>query len=1070
MQLPTDLSSRTTRRSQARDPDNAMKLTADQNAAVTADSSVAIIAGAGTGKTTTIAERYLAHLQKGNTPLSMVAITFTNAAASELRRRIRRRVVDERDLDDSIVTLVDAAQIGTIDSLCAAICREFPTQAQVPIDFAVIDHVADPLWASRAVMEALDVEEPASFDLLPFSILRSIAETALSDPTTAEHAFSADREALRQRLEQIQLTEACNVGWERWIERLSSLQGASSDSMEIQRRQALTALRELPNSPSHSFAVLNSIALRGGSEKRWSPGELAVIKELLRELRGTVRSLPNHVLLGWTEVDTAQNALMGSLHDLLSRVLGRVDEAKRKARILEYADLEIHAARALEDPEVVSQLRSRWQIFLIDEFQDTNSLQLDLLAPLTRDATVTIVGDPKQSIYGFRGAQEEVFERESLRITMSGGDRVVLRESFRSHEGVVDVVNRTFSTLMDTFDQLSTSIPAASRTGPFVRLYTPAPEDSAKRIDRLQNEARAVAALIANLIEDNYLVRDPLTGHPRPVQPRDIALLSRKWSPLDAFAAACEEYAIPSAIIGGGSLLDTPEARDAISLAQFLADPTNEIALLALLRSPLVGLSDLDLLTVARTRASNQGWWNYIQNHLIDDDRVRVLIEMATSTTSAPPSVVFESAAERLGYPATLRKLPGARRRLADWEGMIAIIRDLSWHGHDLTSIAEYFEDLETTQTKLRRPAIDATNAVSLLTVHGAKGLEWPIVIVADLGAAERAHTEAILFDPRSGVGLKPYTKPSESIGSGVYSLFSFEKQARERAETRRIWYVAMTRARDLLILSSSQNTDTLEPLIQAVTEAGVALETFPQPIEPTITAGMTNDTNTTQPLVQRKELLAPIVVTTRPITPAEVAARRWCDIAAETSAATVSILDKGWQVLLVDHLIGRMLRSESVDQLPGIPRQALDDATSTASTLVKMVRADESLRDARTPPVRDVELEGITIRATADLLTDQWVGMVTGDASIDPAAYRTEAAIIARIFERPRFVLVIALSSRLHWWSKEELTLAYKEALSNLRYLALNEHNIVNQTDSRCRHCDALGTCLTTNAWATLG
>jgi len=259
-----------------------------------------------------------------------------------------------------------------------------------------------------------------------------------------------------------------------------------------------------------------------------------------------------------------------------------LQKVKYQQRILDFNDLEVHALQALADPAVQDYYAQRWQVFLIDEFQDTNPIQGQLLETLTANATLTIVGDPKQSIYSFRRADVRVFEAWQSRIHPSN-DLVELSLSFRTHQALIAQINRVFApVLADLHQPLDARRQEILVPTPEIQLYTVTVDEEYQKdkgIDTNADACRRVEAhKIANLVEDmlsaKLQVHDKPSGQLREIQPKDIAILSRTWGPLELYGNAIAARDIPILQAGGGNLLDTREAKDAGALLQFLADPT----------------------------------------------------------------------------------------------------------------------------------------------------------------------------------------------------------------------------------------------------------------------------------------------------------------------------------------------------------------------------------------------------------------------------------------------------------------------------------------------------------------
>ncbi len=281
-----------------------MRLTEDQSRAVRAPGSVAVVAGAGTGKTHMLAERYAHHLlEDGLSPLEVVAVTFTELAADELRSRIRGRVREALADPEEALAELEAAQISTIHALCARICREHPEEAEVTPDFGILDEVGSLAWTADKLQDAVDQLPEKHFLALPYSLMQDVLEALLSDPIAADRALGvgpegweelacrARKEALKEFLEDPVVSECRQT--------LSFYQGAPGDLMEEARAGALTSLEELysDGEVSEALEALCGISLKGGSKKRWGEGELETVKDALKALRDRARVERRHGIM-----------------------------------------------------------------------------------------------------------------------------------------------------------------------------------------------------------------------------------------------------------------------------------------------------------------------------------------------------------------------------------------------------------------------------------------------------------------------------------------------------------------------------------------------------------------------------------------------------------------------------------------------------------------------------------------------------------------------------------------------------------------------------------------------------
>ncbi len=787
----------------------------------------AIRAGAGAGKTTRITLRYVNHIVRdGLSPLEVVAVTFTDAAAMELRSRIREKLQESLGKDDDRLAELEAARISTFHSMAAAICRQHPVEAEVPADFALLDEVQGALWLSDKVDDALDSLPEEIFQNIPFSRLRPMIRALLSDPIAASSSLNADYENTLDVMEQARSKAyAALISSDEWVNarrELGNTAGDPIDKLEIIRQSVVKAIRtfEIDHASIDSLKAIDAAAINVGTQKNW-PVPTSTIKSAIKDVRESVRSAIKLgiVTLVPTEIDAAMQARIEDLKKAYEIVQTELARSKTLERLLDYADLEVHAMKALEHPNICAFYQARWKAFVVDEYQDTNPVQDEILKRLRNDSTRrAIVGDANQSIYGFRRADPTLIDRAAHEIVSSGGLHESLDTNYRTHSGLVADMNCLFQNLFAGADQAfvpQESVrqpPPMGEVGEWLRILQVAPPaDKRPRSFHMRVEAINIARMLNELVESGTEIFDKELKVHRPVRWGDMAIIARSWSSLDPYADALGSLGIPHVHMGGGNLMDTREARDGYALLRFLADPDDDLALAAVLKSPLFSVSDLtlydlrssskvSLLESLQLAAEQQGGSLRMHFELISD----LLIQRHSDS----PSRLLHIADVKTGLSSILRSLPSGDRRLADWRGFCALIVEIEKTSFDTFTAARVLRRLEiarsdrSARVEIPRPALEAGNAISLMTVHRSKGLEWPVVVMADLAKTARRDDSSILFDPLFGVALK--VEDAEATDQPM--LFRFLKHrvtVREAQEEKRLLYVAATRARDYLIMAS---------------------------------------------------------------------------------------------------------------------------------------------------------------------------------------------------------------------------------------------------------------------------
>ncbi|MGJ3246487.1 MAG: UvrD-helicase domain-containing protein [Elainellaceae cyanobacterium] len=817
-------------------------LTPQQQDAAYANYSIAVTAGAGTGKTHMLAERYLHHLMSGYSPLEIVALTFTEKAATEMRSRIRKPIQDRIQNPEWIAEL-EAAQISTFHALAARICREHPDAADVPPDFTVLDDLDGTLWKAKALIDALHHIPDTLYEHVPYSLMQTALQVFLSDPLTAAQALQKGRNDWLPTLQQARhdaLVKLLND--DRWLlagdilhehsapnDKLNAMRDAALESVAFLVGERTTIL-EYGDDIAPVLNVLDRLKINCGQQKNWGGKDaLNAVKDAIKLVRELARDALKAGLVTLTpnQWDDQTETILPVLREGFEVVRSHLHHAKRQQRVLDFNDLEIHALKALQHPDVQTYYHQRWQVFLIDEFQDTNPIQGQLLEQLTQGKLLTIIGDVKQSIYGFRRADVDVFKAWCNRLHPAP-DRPVkeLNLSFRTHHTLVQRLNTVFEPILNHLHQpLEAYRQQEPSPSPYLQVFTVhAPDDARPDIgQRRRVEANHLANWINDLLTSGAQVHDKSTGTLRSVTPGDIAILSRTWDPLEVYGEALEGLGIPILQAGGGNLLDTREVKDAWALLRFLADPRDDLALIAVLRSPFFAVSDRTLAQLATSLPEKISWWKHLKS--ADNTELNhschVLQSLLNERRSEAPSRLLQLADRLTGYTAAIANLPNARRREADWRGFLDFIKEQERGSFDGVSIVRLLRRLAVAEVMIPRPALEAGDAVSLLTIHASKGLEWPVVVVPDLSRKDSTDSPAIRIDPQLGVALKLDDNDGSTHKSALYTFLDYQKQQVDQDEAKRVLYVALTRARDRLILTAADEKggglDILQPGLDGI-------------------------------------------------------------------------------------------------------------------------------------------------------------------------------------------------------------------------------------------------------------
>ncbi len=1066
-----------------------MSLTPEQQAAALAETSVAVTAGAGTGKTYMLAERYLYYLRdRDYSPLEIVATTFTEKAAKELRSRIRTLVSQQMSDRADLVAELEAAQISTIHALAARICREHPESAGVPYDFTIIDELEGKLWQSDRLDDALNKLPDRLYERIPYSLMRDSLERLLKDPISGDRALKQGTQHwqdIAERLRKQTVRELFNSlkrpDVQEAIDVLHSYFGDKSDKLEQIRQDVLDGIAKLEhyieklNSEAgyeslstlrSILAVFDSIKLTVGSKKKWKYGGLQDVKDAIKLIRAPFKdSKYRDVLtLELGEIDRQFSEILPDLQAAFQFVCEELDRAKTRNRVLDYADLEIRALRALTDPKVRDYYRQRWQVFLVDEVQDTNPIQAELINAIAPETELTIVGDIKQSIYGFRRADVGVFDRLRDRILAANGSEVGLTKSFRAHQSLIHDINRIFKPILGTSHQnLEAHCQEPPHPRPHLEVYAIDADKSINKPQREAAEAHHIASLLKDLLETQTPIRDKRNQTLRPITPGDIAILSRTWSPIETYGEALETAGIPYVIAGGGNLLESRVVKDARSLLQFLVDPGDNLALIATLRSPFFAISDRRLYDIATTQSNSHKttWWERIQQYdWGENSPVPVLKELLSQRNLEPPTRLLQLADRNTGYTAVLANLPHPDRRDADWRGFRDLLRNLEVGSGDLFGVMRRLKRLIDSDIRIPRLPVNAQNAVTLSTIHSAKGLEWSTVVVADLARSRSNSTESIYFDPEIGVGLKLDDDAGETQLPAIYRYLQQQKQRQEAEEALRILYVALTRSRDRLILTATHPDDGNLALLRPGLDAA-GIEIHPWSVEelPPISPGSGGE----PPSAPTPPVLLDSVgsgIFELPVTALSVYHRCPKQFEFQFVLGHPGAGEGAAESRTVGELTHMALEHKIRDvevlarYRPEVPHTWLEDAVTLArnfdqAEVFSRFRGGEVERER---PVSLV-LEGLRLNGTADLVGKDWVLDYKTDSEVIPASHRFQLWAYATALERREAHIAYLRHNRLYEMDAKELEASGSEVQSVVRGI-LNGDYTAKPDSRKCGEC----------------
>lgn len=854
-------------------PDDQQRLAVE-----TLDRSVAVVAGAGTGKTTVLVERFVALLDtRPDWPItSIVAITFTERAAEEMRSRVRQRILerlataqgsDRRRWADHLAR-IEAARISTIHGMCSEVIRANAAAAGVDPGFQVADEASAAVLMRDALAVALREIVSAEADTndpdfsAAHAVLTGYEHTKIEEILLKPKQFRG-LQPLPSSVDEVEaMYEAYAAdAFQRFFKsspvmELRSLvpPNAPEDLFVVKVLEAQRILTDAAEAPSAAICMEAlarfDMVVSGGSTKLWDVGDLAYAKSLVSEIKQVLKKL-SEVLTFDRDVEKLALRLSHGWSMLINRVLAAYEDRKRAENVLDFEDLEIKAEALLARPEVRRRYAGREiRHVMVDEFQDTNHRQWNItqgLAPGLMDGGVFIVGDPKQSIYRFRGADVTIFRAASDQIERAGGLVVRMNRSYRTHSALIAQFNRLFTGVMRpspdaaqieqfvTFDENHTLV--AQRESPDdhldVQLIGLDPSTNNRNV---ASEARIVAARIRDMVTTESLtVVDRRTNQPRPAGYGDIAVLLRSFkSNSKHFEQAFVEFGVPYVTQSGGGFYDRREIRDLIELLKALRNPADNLALAAALHSPLFALSDVDLLAL-RTRggalfealdeeAALQAEHESLEHPIVFANTIYNGLRAIAGRVSAD-ALLLQAIAET-NYLASIGRLPDGPQMRANVEKLVDIARE--YGAAALPDFITFLDVSRAEDVKEAGVALDSRSSVRLTTIHGCKGLEFPVVWLADGNLATRASGNTVIAAESIVCALPKLGEDKSDSKAFLYQRAQKHGKEADDAEVQRLLYVAATRARDALFISSSK-PKFLSALSEALDGQAITVATTPQ-------------------------------------------------------------------------------------------------------------------------------------------------------------------------------------------------------------------------------------------------
>jgi len=822
-----------------------MPNTVEQQLAIdTIDRNVSVSAGAGSGKTAVLKQRFLHILKKskdeveaakgilGNNIVyssstyagvkasNIVGITFTRKAAGEIKSRIREAILEtmnEGDVSFWRMQLeeLERAQINTIHGLCSRILRENPVEANLDPGFVIA--------------EDTDYEAFKEDCILKF-IRKELADTEDNSVKALTDIFGASK--LREYLaglapyfddiaEEQDLTAAYNASIACIPDCIDELKGQLQYLADERDNIAITGKGKKAASYTY-LEILGSNLLQIFADLDF--GSLESVKNALsftaRDRVKEERDIAKDKLadIETRFIDKEAIPLMHHWQNLIKDLSEFLTIEKQNENMLTYDDLETKAIELLtNNDELRHKYQQKYQCFMVDEFQDTNDKQCALIYLLCGDSAdvlegnkLFVVGDPKQSIYRFRGADVDVFAHVQKEIRDSSGINISMKTNFRSKDKILDCCNETFEKIMGKGS--SSVVFEPLDCADFNQDFSILPElikidPDASNPNKLELVAVAQKIIeVANIDKNSeaYKTGDKVYGN--------MAVLLRSMTHVNDLTQVLSDYNIPFVVIDGKGFYERQEIADIINLFDVMLDPYQNIPFAAILRSPYFGFDD-ELLT--KLLLKNDYAWDALRSlkedswsdvNQIQHEQLllsfRKIMHLYSCVSYMDLAEIWTEIWKTFDLEAVISMQNNGRQKLANIKKLRKL--SLEYIQENNVGLAEWLEYVKNGRAMEMRETnanLDSVDAVQIMTIHKSKGLEFSKVFLPFLGAKQNSDTRAIVYSKGLGLGVQLADSKGNPIKTSVYKAIKELDKDKDREERQRLLYVAMTRAENELYM-----------------------------------------------------------------------------------------------------------------------------------------------------------------------------------------------------------------------------------------------------------------------------
>ncbi len=772
-----------------------LSLNSQQQKLIDIEKEHVVEAGAGSGKTRVLVSRYLQILESGSSDAGgIVAITFTINAANEMKERIRsciNQYIDaygeNENINRGILKDIADAPITTIHGFAARIIRENPYECNINSRIKILEGLDRKLFIDQAIDEFLakssakDKNLSRIFENENYSYasvkttLMQILELVCRHHIDVSENLISDKDLTKE-------INKLNKKLGRLIK--TGPFGSGNKKIDSRLKEFHLIINDLENTGLRTDRVncLNRAGLilsNTGSPRGIL--ELKASTDIERQFAASCADIINQ-MISLYELQNTDSYL-----NLFLKFYDFYKQKKSSNGYLEFEDLLQNALLLLKDnPEILGDYKNKFRYFLVDEFQDTDELQYELIN-LFSGSNHFIVGDPKQSIFGFRGAVPEIFSRLT-----NSGNKSALKYNYRSDSRLISFYNKLFGIIIkESYQEMSHA--SASDSAAHIKEIIHSTVN--KGDDRVFIEAGSVATKVSELLRSGY-------------RKKDIALLLRSKSHIEYFEKALGHLSIPFYSSESAGFYRYRQVRDIVSLLRYILNENDKISEASVLRSAFAGVTDEQLLAY------------YVKREKVEiiDSYLKFVTELRELSHALNPLQLLMHILDKTLYWSSMLALPEGKKKYESITKLIEIFSYQHRQGKSLTEIISFLDlNYEENTEGLSQVQLDESDTVKILTVHKAKGLEFPVVILADINHGMKGDTDAVGYSDKYKIIVR-----SRGVKSAIWKDMSVKKSQQTYQEEKRSLYVAMTRAKEKLIISVCSNTrpqkgtylDILNPII----------------------------------------------------------------------------------------------------------------------------------------------------------------------------------------------------------------------------------------------------------------